>query len=73
MATDIALRFSIVKVGEQNALIEKEMRPSAAGFVLFGTMDFAAKALEPGAYTITVTVLQNGGDKGAVSVLVRKK
>jgi len=73
MATDIALRFGIVKLGEKVPLIEREVHPSADGLTLFGTMDFDAKALEPGAYTIKVTVLQSGVDKGAVSTLVRKR
>ena len=73
MATDIALRFSIVKVGEQKAPIEQEMRPSATGLVLFAAMDFDVTALEPGAYTIRVTVLESGVDKGSVSTLVRKR
>jgi VWFA-related protein len=73
MATDIVLRYSIVKIGEQKPLVEKDIRPSATGLVLFGSMDFDVKTLEPGAYTIKVSVLQSGVDKGNVSTLVRKR
>jgi VWFA-related protein len=72
MATDIAVRFSIGKIGDAKPVIEKEMRPSATGLTLFCVMDFDAAALAPGAYTVKATVLQSGVEKGAVSTLLRK-
>jgi VWFA-related protein len=73
MAADIAMRFSIIKLGEQKALTEQEVHTSATSLILFGVMDFDASSLGPGAYTITATVLQSGVEMGAVSTLVRKK
>jgi hypothetical protein len=72
MATDIAVRFSIGKIGDAKPVIEKEMRPSATGLTLFCVMEFDAAALAPGAYTVKATVLQSGVEKGAVSTLLRK-
>jgi VWFA-related protein len=73
MSTDIAMRFSITKVGEAKALIERDTDPSATGLTMLGGTDFDAASLGPGAYTITATVLQAGEAKGAVSTLVRKR
>jgi VWFA-related protein len=72
MATDVAVRFAITRVGDAKPAIEKEMRPSATGLTLFCAMDFDAAALAPGAYTVKATVLQSGVDKGSVSTLMRK-
>jgi VWFA-related protein len=73
MATDIAMKFSILEVGDQKASIEKDVRPSTTGLTLFGVWGFDAAALGPGTYTIKATVLQSGVEKGAVSALVRKR
>lgn len=73
MATDIAVRFSLTKIGEAKAAVEKEVRPSATGMVLSSAIDLDVKALSPGSYTIKATVLQSGKEIGAVMGLVRKR
>ena len=73
MATDISVKFALMKAGEQRAIIAREIRPSATGLVLFAAIDFDVKALQPGTYTVTATVLQSGVEQGAATTLVRKR
>jgi len=73
MATDLTVRFSLTKIGDAKAVMEKEVRPSATALVLSSAIDLDVKAIAPGSYTITATVLRSGTEIGVVTGLVRKR
>lgn len=72
MATDIAVRFELSKIGDKTPILSREVHPSATGTVLSAALDLPVGDLAHASYSIVATITQNGAEKGSATAVVRK-
>lgn len=72
-ASDLSVRFALAKADQSQAISTATVQPSANGSIVSMAHRFAVKDLEPGAYSITATVVASGVELGSITSLVRKR
>jgi VWFA-related protein len=72
MATDIAVKFELTKIGDKTPVLSRDVHPSAAGTVLSASTDVSVGNLLAGSYSLVATISQNGATKGSITAVIRK-
>ncbi len=69
---DVTVRFEVLPVGNETAVLEREVTPAVVGTTRSAIAELPVDDLQAGAYTIRATIVQAGTTTGVVSATIRK-
>ena len=71
-APDVTVRFDLLALGSNEAILERDITPSVVGTVRSAIAELPVEDLLPGTYLVRATVVERGVETGVVTTTIRK-